>query len=484
MFNKMKMQSFDNSSVVLKFHVFFVVLALVPMGLLMYLYWQLKEEGVITITLGELNTVLLFAIVGIAAGYVAMRMLFKNLVDVTVMSANKLRDIMGPKKVQDFLKGDENEIAVLTRTFSEITNRLEENVNNLEMTKKTLQSVLTRVGQGISNVRNIDTFLDLIVETLTEALGGNKGFLLLLDQEKKVFIVKTVCGVSLKAFDKRFFSLETSPFASAIHTRNALIIPKIQFLPDDVRHAADALDFPLICAPLVLHDEILGVIAVSGKKRGATFQEEDMALLLSLAAQTTIAIENSKLNENVDKTYFETLAALAMAVEAKDPYSRGHSDRVSQYCVAISQHLGLSSEVVGSLRDASRIHDVGKIGVTDDVLSKPGPLNDQEWAMMRRHPEIGESIIKPVSTLQSLCDLVRHHHEKLDGSGYPDKLKGDEISLPARILGISNIYDVLTTDRSYRKALVMPDAIRMMREMGGLIDQDIVIALEEMLKKA
>ncbi|MBF0123585.1 MAG: GAF domain-containing protein [Candidatus Omnitrophica bacterium] len=486
MFKKIKIQKFDNSSVVVKFHVLFVVMAIVPMGLLMYLYWELTNHGTIGITIDELNTVLLLAIIGIAVGYVAMRLLLKNLVDVARMSANKLCDVVGPEKVQAFLKGDENEIAVLTRTFNEITTRVEEleqNVNSLEVTKKTLQSVLTRVGQGISNIRNIDTFLDLIVETLTEALGGEKGLLLLLDKKNNMLSIKTIYGASSKAFDNRVFSLETGPFSAAVYTRNALIIPKIQSLSDEARKTADVLDFPMICAPLVLHDEVLGIIAVSGKKKGASFQEEDMTLMLSLAVQTAIAIENSKLSENADKTYFETLAALAMAVEAKDPYSRGHSDRVSQYSVAIAQQLGLAPEVVEDIKDAARIHDIGKIGVADEVLSKPGPLTRMEWAMMGRHPEIGESLVKPVATLKSLGDLIRHHHEKLDGSGYPDKLKGEQISIPVRILAVSEIYDALTTDRPYRNALVKQDALRRMREMGVLIDQDVVATLEEVLKK-
>jgi HD-GYP domain-containing protein (c-di-GMP phosphodiesterase class II) len=484
MFNKIRLQSLQKSSVVLKFHVFFFVMAIIPMGLLMYLYWQKRHYGRIGMTADELNTVLLFAIAGITTGYVAMRMLLKNLVDMTVMSAERLRRIIGPQKVQDYLKGDENEISLLMQTFNEITIRLEENKNNLELTKKTLQSVLTRVGQGISNIRNVDTFLDLIVETLTEALGGGKGFLLLLDKEKNVFTVKTVYGAALKAFDKEFFLVETSPFASAIYTRNPMIIPKAQSLSDDARHTGDALDFPLICAPLVSGDEVLGVIAVSGKKSGATFQDEEMTLVLNLAGQVAVAIENSKANENTDKTYFETLAALAMAVEAKDPYSRGHLDRVSRYCVAIAQRLGLSLEVVGNLRDAARIHDVGKIGVADNVLAKPGPLNEQEWGMMRRHPEIGESIIKPVVTLQPLSDLLRHHHERLDGSGYPDKLQGDQISLPVRVLSVADIFDDLTTDQPYRKAFLTLDAVRALRDMGGMIDQDIVTALEETLEKS
>ena len=192
---------------------------------------------------------------------------------------------------------------------------------------------------------------------------------------------------------------------------------------------------------------------------------------------------NSKLNLNADKTYFETLSALAMAVEAKDVYSRGHLDRVGTYCVTIAQHMGLDPKMIVDLRDAAKIHDVGKIGVTDDVLVKPGPLNAQEWGMMKRHPEIGDGIIKPISSLHSLRDLVRHHHEKLDGSGYPDGLKGDQISLPVRILAVADIYDALTTDRPYRKAMPAEESLRLMREMGPAIDQAVVDVVVKTLVK-
>ncbi|MBF0594884.1 MAG: HD domain-containing protein [Candidatus Omnitrophica bacterium] len=479
--NKMRMNSLENSSVIVKFQVFFVVLAMVPLAILMLLYYQLKVEGEVSLSVDDLNTIIMFAVVGIAAGYWAMRVMLTNLVDVTQTSANKLREIMGTEKIQDLLKGEENEITVLTRTFREITSRLEENVASLMAAKKTLQSVLTRVGHGISNIRNIDSFLDLILETMTEALSGKQGFLLLVDKEKKVLTVNAVFGVSMSSFDKTCFSLETSPFSPAITSRTALIIPKVQYLSGSEHRAAEGLEFPIICAPLMLHDEVLGVIAVSGRKVAAAFQEEEMVLLLNLATQTAVAIENSKLNADVGKTYFETLSALAMAVEAKDNYSRGHLDRVGQYSVSIAQHIGLTPEEVGNVRDAAKIHDVGKIGIMDEILTKPAALTDQEWVIMKRHPEIGEGIIRPISSLQSLCDMVRHHHEKLDGTGYPDGLKGDQITLPVRILAIADIFDALTSDRPYRKALSHDEAFKTLRSMGEKIDQKIVDVLTKVV---
>jgi HD-GYP domain-containing protein (c-di-GMP phosphodiesterase class II) len=290
--------------------------------------------------------------------------------------------------------------------------------------------------------------------------------------------------MSSKIFDKKSFSVEKSPFSPALSTRTALVIPKIQYVNSDASRQEDVFDYPMICAPLILRDKAVGVLAVSGRKLGSMFQEEEIVLLMNLATQTAVAIENSKLNQDADKTYFETLAALAMAVEAKDPYSRGHLDRVGNLSVRIAQHVGMPPQEVGHLRDAARIHDVGKIGVTDEVLSKPAPLTDQEWTMMKRHPEIGEGIIKPITSLAPLCDIMRHHHEKLDGSGYPDGLKGDEIKLPARILAIADIYDALTTDRPYRKAMPHEQAITCMREMGEKVDQKIIDALLEIVQKA
>jgi len=230
---------------------------------------------------------------------------------------------------------------------------------------------------------------------------------------------------------------------------------------------------PVLCSPLILHDNILGIIAISGRANGG-FEDEELGLLFNLASQTAVAIENSKLNQDLEATYFETISALALAVDAKDKYSRGHLDRVAHYCVMIAQKMELDEQEIKTLRDAARLHDLGKIGIPDEVLTKPGPLDDQEWILMRKHPEIGEGIIKPIRSLEHLCDIIRHHHEKLDGTGYPDRLKGNEITKLVRITTVSDIYDALTTDRSYRPKMSSKQACAELRKMAGAIDQEIV----------
>jgi HD-GYP domain-containing protein (c-di-GMP phosphodiesterase class II) len=471
-----RVQTVENSSIILKFHLFFFLFSLIPLAILTFLYVDLTIHEQISLSWDQLNIVLAIVVFAVLAGYFAMRYMLNSLIDVSMMSTRKLREVLGPEKVQNLLKGDEDEIALLTSTFREITSRLEENVCNLELAKKTLHSVMTRVGRGVSSLKDTDTFLDLIVETMTEALSGKKGAIFLIDPEKKSFKFKAVHGFSSNNLEKVVFSVETSLFADVVKAKTSLVITKRQSLGSS-DPLNDILDYPVLCSPLLLREEVIGLIAVFGRKTGSSFQDEEISLLSSLALQTGVAIENASLNANADKTYFETLSALALAVEAKDSYSRGHLERVGDYCLKLAYHFGLSEAEIRDLRDASKIHDVGKIGVTDDVLVKPSALNDQEWVMMRRHPEIGESIIKAVSSLQSLRDLVRHHHEKLDGSGYPDGLKGDAISLSVRILTVADIYDALTSDRPYRKAMPSKEAFRLMSEMGEKIDQNIVKAL-------
>ena len=481
--NKIQLSSFENVSILRKFTMYYVLMSILPVGVLYFFFYQVRTTGRIEVSDDQFTMIMFWIIAGVLMGYLAMRFILKGLIDVTKANKKTLQLMLGPDKIKELVGAENDEIAILARTFSEITSRLEENVRNLETTKKTLHAVLSKVGQGLSSMQNIDTFLDLIIETVTEALYGKIGVLMLLDSDQKHLQVKSVYGVDLKGSMVRF-KIDEVIFGSVLKTKHPLIIPRINTDEHGVRDHAHLFDSPSICAPLVLHDRVLGVVAVSGRRSNDNFKEEEMNLLYNLALQTAVAIENATLNQNAEQTYFETISALALAVDAKDTYSRGHLDRVAQYSILIAKQMGLGQSDVKMLRDAARLHDIGKIGVTDMVLLKPGPLNDEEWEMMKKHPEIGEGIIKPIQSLRNLCDIVRHHHEKLDGSGYPDGLKGDEIKPLVRILTVADIFDALTTDRPYRKGFTHDKAIEELRKMEGKLDMKMVEALVQSLKSA
>ncbi|MCK5581466.1 MAG: HD domain-containing protein [Candidatus Omnitrophica bacterium] len=472
---KFKITSFQNTSILRKFTILYFLISIVPVLMLWFLYLQFLDHGQITITQERFSMILIMVVLGVGVGFVALRSLLIGVIDLTQKNRNAIESILGPEAIPHIADGG-NEIAVLAQSFNEITSHLEENVRNLELAQKTLHSVLARVGEGISSMENIDSFLNLIVETMTEAMQAKMGILLLLDEGKKEMLVKASYGKKFNGSKARG-TLKDGIVQSVIDSKKPMIINEI----DSKDNFASILEAPVILAPLMLHDDVLGVLAVCGHKVGQVFTTEDENLMNNLALQTAVAIENSKLNDDAEKTYFETISALALAVEAKDNYSRGHLDRVAQYSTQIANELNLSAEDINTLRDAARLHDIGKIGITDDILKKQSPLNVQEREMMNKHCEIGEGIIKPIRSLRNLCDVVRHHHEKLDGSGYPDGLKGEGIHLLARILAIADIYDAITTSRSYRTAMTKEKAIEVMRGMKGQIDQKIVEILVKTL---
>lgn len=178
------------------------------------------------------------------------------------------------------------------------------------------------------------------------------------------------------------------------------------------------------------------------------------------------------------------MVSLAYIIEAKDKYTVGHTQRVSEYAVKLAEKIGLAKAQIDKLRMAGLIHDIGKIGVPEVILNKPGSLTPIEFELVKAHPVIGSNICKPLVNFNDLYDMVRHHHEKLNGSGYPDGLKGDEISIEARILSVADVFDALYSDRPYRSKLPLDKVIEILKEEANKenLDTRLVDTFIEMVK--
>jgi len=212
---------------------------------------------------------------------------------------------------------------------------------------------------------------------------------------------------------------------------------------------------------------VTGLTRVDHRIEGITCGADDFLTKpvnrMELVARTRSLLRLKEFTDELESA--ETvLFSLALSIEAKDPYTKGHCDRLAKYSVSIADRLGLPHEQRVALRRAGVVHDIGKTAVPEQILVKRGPLTDSEWTVMRQHPVVGERICSPLKSFRMVLPIIRHHHEKLDGSGYPDGLKGDQIPMTARILQITDIYDALTTDRPYRAALPQDVALEIMRD--------------------
>jgi len=183
----------------------------------------------------------------------------------------------------------------------------------------------------------------------------------------------------------------------------------------------------------------------------------------------------SQSREKLHDYFYRVVQAMVRSLEAKDHYTRGHSDRVSEYAVKIAKEMGFSSEKVEMLEKAAQLHDIGKLGIHEDILNKKSALSDSEWDLIHQHPSVGEEILKPIFLDEEMLAVVRSHHERYDGKGYPDGLKGDQIDIFAQIVSVADSYDAMTSSRSYRAALSKEEAITRLKEGCGVQFNSVIV---------
>lgn len=236
--------------------------------------------------------------------------------------------------------------------------------------------------------------------------------------------------------------------------------------------------------PLKPRDKFLGVIQVANKRGNLTFRPEDLDLLKILGSQVAFVIQNADLFQNLQRAYIDTLSALTSAIDAKDSYTRGHSERVTELSIRLASSLGVAKEEVEKIKLGGLLHDIGKIGIPEGILNKPGRLTDEEFDIIKSHPEMGVKIMGRVEFLEAIVPIILSHHERYDGRGYPQNLKGEAIPLLARIVSVVDTYDAMTTDRPYRKALTVEEALQEIDKCAGTqFDPDIARHFIQMIRK-
>lgn len=272
---------------------------------------------------------------------------------------------------------------------------------------------------------------------------------------------------------KKDIAIENTILEYVIRTGNHYLATYGEINP----HTGAPLVFPLLSIPLTMNEEVFGILNLSNKADGTGFSEDEIYLAMTFAKKAALRIENNALYEVLYTNLVNTLKSLVMSIEARDSYTKQHSERVTAYALEIAEVMNLTEEEKDVIRFGGYLHDIGKIGVRDTVLLKPGRLTEEEKAEIRLHPVIGGNIIKPIKFLPKERELVLYHHERFDGKGYPEGLAGERIPRIARILAVADTYDAMTSSRPYRTAKTHDFAINELKRCSNTqFDREVVMA--------
>jgi len=307
------------------------------------------------------------------------------------------------------------------------------------------------------------------IEAATRLADAEAGSLLLIDNNAEELFFEVALGDKGEKIKEIRIKKSEGIAGWVAGKGEPVIIHDVQSDPRFFRGVDNISQFvttDMICVPVKSKDKVAGVLQTINKKSGA-FSSDDMEILCALANQVAVAIENANLYQELKETFYGTAQALAETIEKRDPYTGGHTKRVMNYSLAIGRMMGLNRGELENLKLSAILHDVGKIGVRDSVLLKEGRLDQAELEAMNMHPKYGYDILSHVKRLKEVIPGMRSHHEKYDGTGYPDGLKGDKIPITARVIAVADAFDAMTTNRPYRKALSADAAFDELKKHSG-----------------
>jgi len=348
-----------------------------------------------------------------------------------------------------------------------------------DLKRKVLElNTLHEVGKNLSLVLDISKLLELVLDLTAKVLGGVKtSSVILHDAESDCLQVMLYKG------ERSIESMQPikpgEGIAGKVFARGEPIIIN-DFHKQEEGNIGGGRSS--ICVPLRVKEKTIGVLSVSDKKSGEHFDQSDLDMLATLASQISIALYNAQLYEDLEASYLSAVRALANSIDAKDAYTRGHSERVARYSMEIGRVMGLTPLEIKNLHIGALLHDIGKIGISESIINKESRLTDEEYQEIKTHPARGASIIEPAKFLREKVPLIKFHHERFDGKGYPDGLKGENIPLMARIICAADSFDAMTSKRAYRDVMPLEEARNeLLRCSGSQFDPRIVSAFLEVL---
>jgi len=367
---------------------------------------------------------------------------------------------------------------LVKRTDEQMHRSLEVKTRRLEDKVKEL-SVLHTISDTLDETREKGEIFRKIMELAIIITGAERAFVGLVNKDNDEMIVRAAVNYKTNSPVGRKFDASREPFRSVIKKRcySYSFVDDKGFVPLVGNMVAPFDRAPLLTLPIIINGESLVILGLCGKEGLMQFSDDNMAMLLNLATKAALKLENISLANNIFTNILATIDSLINALDARDTYTKDHSHRVTQYALTIASAYGADQGVMDSISFAGPLHDIGKIGVRDDILLKEGSFTTEERNVMKSHALRGEEILKPLNLLKVERAVVLSHHERWDGAGYPAGLKGEDIPVVARIFSVADTFDAMTSSRPYRSALTSHVTTNeILRCSGSQFDPSVVKA--------
>ncbi|MBI5210725.1 MAG: HD domain-containing protein [Elusimicrobia bacterium] len=311
-----------------------------------------------------------------------------------------------------------------------------------------------------------EDFAEAVLEGACRFMGAQRASLMLINERTATLGIIAARGLPSSVAEAFTLKPGEGLAGKSFETGQVISVTDPSKDPRYVK-MGDDVPGPLVCVPLIIKTRPVGVITLHGIGSAEPFSDCNVKFLTVLAASATCILHNFQLVDNLQTFYMEMVQTLARAVDTKDAYTKEHSDRARLRARRLAQEVRLPDPMVRYVEYAALLHDIGKIGIDESILLKPGKLTAEEYEVMKRHPTIGHQILAPVKFLGPVAQMVLYHQEWFNGQGYPEGLKGEEIPLGARIVAVIDAWDAMTSDRPYRKALGREKAASEMRRAAG-----------------
>jgi putative nucleotidyltransferase with HDIG domain len=343
---------------------------------------------------------------------------------------------------------------------------------------------LYEISEAMSSTLSLDKLLGIILQTAKQESEADVVSLVLKGRKDGEWYSK-LCETHIPDVTSQEIDglLDLKALGEAHDSGRAVLFPPGGPEPYVCGHANSGRTLrSLVSVPLGIRGQVTGMLNVLSFDKRRIFLEGDRRTLYVLASRAANAVDNARLHEELKAVFLQTIEGFAYAIDAKDPYTHGHSRRVTRYCELIARKMGLAEDEVEKIRHAAVLHDIGKIGLRLDSLNKPHPLSAEERRIFETHPQKGCKILAPIHFFEELMPIIYHHHEHYDGTGYPEGKAGEQIPLGARILAAADAYDAMTSDRPYRKAMALEEAVEELYvNAGKQFDPAVVGVLIEIL---